>query len=149
VFDRFTDDARKTFALSREEALRLNHVFIGTEHILLGLVQEGTGIGARVLKNLRVDPNVIRQMVEQLVEPGPSIVTMRQLPFTPGAKRVLELALDEAASLFQNFIGTEHILVALIREREGKAAQVLAKLNVKLEIVRREIMSCLREPRSP
>jgi ATP-dependent Clp protease ATP-binding subunit ClpC len=143
MFDRFTDRARKVMGLARQEAQRLNHEYIGTEHILLGLVQEGSGVAANVLKNLDIDLKKIRQEVEKLVKAGPSMVTMGQLPFTPRAKKVLELALEEASNLGHNYIGTEHILLGLIRERDGKAAKVLTNLSVKLETVREEVLDFL------
>jgi ATP-dependent Clp protease ATP-binding subunit ClpC len=143
MFDRFTDRARKVMGLARQEAQRLNHEYIGTEHILLGLVQEGSGVAANVLKNLDIDLKKIRQEVEKLVKTGPSMVTMGQLPFTPRAKKVLELALEEASTLGHNYIGTEHILLGLIREKDGKAAKVLTNLGVKLEQVREEVLEFL------
>ena len=143
MFDRFTDRARKVMGLARQEAQRLNHEYIGTEHILLGLVQEGSGVAANVLKNLDIDLKKIRQEVEKLVKTGPSMVTMGQLPFTPRAKKVLELALEEASNLGHNYIGTEHILLGLIREKDGKAAKVLTNLSVKLEQVREEVLDFL------
>ncbi len=129
--------------LARQEAQRLNHEYIGTEHILLGLVQEGSGVAANVLKNLDVDLKKVRQEVEKLVKTGPSMVTMGQLPFTPRAKKVLELALEEASNLGHNYIGTEHILLGLIKEQDGKAAKVLTNLNVQLDTVRSEILDFL------
>jgi ATP-dependent Clp protease ATP-binding subunit ClpC len=150
MFDRFTDRARKVMGLARQEAQRLNHEFIGTEHILLGLVQEGSGVAANVLKNLDVDLKKIRTEVERLVKAGPNMVTLGQLPFTPRAKKVLELALEEASSLGHNYIGTEHILLGLIKEKDGKAAKVLTNLNVKLETVREEVLDFLgAEPAKP
>ena len=143
MFDRFTDRARKVMGLARQEAQRLNHEYIGTEHILLGLVQEGSGVAANVLKNLDIDLKMIRHEVEKIVKTGPSMVTMGQLPFTPRAKKVLELALEEASHLGHNYIGTEHILLGLIKEQEGKAAKVLQNLNVKLETVREEVLDFL------
>ncbi len=143
MFDRFTDRARKVMGLARQEAQRLNHEYIGTEHILLGLVQEGSGVAANVLKNLDIDLRKVRQEVEKLVKTGPSMVTMGQLPFTPRAKKVLELALEEASNLGHNYIGTEHILLGLIKEHDGKAAKVLTNLNVQLDSVRSEILDFL------
>ncbi len=140
MFDRFTDRARKVMGLARQEAQRLNHEYIGTEHILLGLVQEGSGVAANVLKNLDIDLKKIRQEVEKIVKSGPNMVTMGQLPFTPRAKKVLELALEEASNLGHNYIGTEHILLGLIKEQDGKAAKVLQNLAVKLETVREEVL---------
>ncbi|MAG54708.1 MAG: NDP-hexose 4-ketoreductase [Planctomycetes bacterium] len=143
MFDRFTDRARKVMGLARQEAQRLNHEYIGTEHVLLGLVQEGSGVAANVLKNLDIDLKKIRQEVEKIVKTGPSMVTMGQLPFTPRAKKVLELALEEASNLGHNYIGTEHILLGLIKEHDGKAAKVLQNLGVKLDTVREEVLDFL------
>ena len=143
MFDRFTDRARKVMALARKEAQRFNHDFIGTEHILLGLIQEGSGVAANVLKNLGVEVEKIRREIEKNVQSGPSMVTMGQLPFTPRAKKVLELSMEEANELGHNYIGTEHILLGLIRENDGVAAQVLLDLNLKLEDVRAEVLELL------
>ena len=143
MFDRFTDRARKVMGLARQEAQRFNHDYIGTEHILLGLIQEGSGVAADVLKNLDVDLKKIRQEVEKLVSHGTTMVTMGQLPFTPRAKKVLELALEEASNLGHNYIGTEHLLLGLIREQEGIAAQVLQNIKVRLEDVREEVLELL------
>ncbi|MHC4847977.1 MAG: ATP-dependent Clp protease ATP-binding subunit, partial [Planctomycetota bacterium] len=117
--------------------------YIGTEHILLGLIQEGSGVAADVLKNLDVDLKKIRQEVEKLVSHGTTMVTMGQLPFTPRAKKVLELAYEEASNLGHNYIGTEHLLLGLIREQEGIAAQVLQNIKVRLEDVREEVLELL------
>lgn len=143
MFDRFTDRARKVMALARKEAQRFNHDFIGTEHILLGLIQEGSGVAANVLKNLGVEIEKIRREIEKNVQSGPSMVTMGQLPFTPRAKKVLELSMEEANELGHNYIGTEHILLGLIRENDGVAAQVLLDLNMKLDDVRAEVLELL------
>src|SRR5439155_16390309 len=122
---------------------RFNHEYIGTEHILLGLVKEGSGVGANVLKNLDVDLRKVRLEVEKLVKSGPDMVTMRKLPQTPRAKKVIEYAIEEARSLNHNFVGSEHLLLGLIREEEGVASQVLMNLGLKLEVVREEIMNLL------
>jgi len=143
MFDRFTDRAKKVMTLARQEATRFNHEYIGTEHILLGLVQEGSGVAATVLRNLGVDLDKIRQEVENMVKQGPPTTTMGQLPFTPRAKKVLELSMEEASSLGHNYVGTEHLLLGLIRENEGIAAQVLMNLGVKLESVREEVLEFL------
>jgi ATP-dependent Clp protease ATP-binding subunit ClpC len=143
VFDRFTDRARKVMGLARQEAQRLNHEYIGTEHILLGLVQEESGVAANVLKNMDVDLKKIRIEVEKLVQSGGATVTMGQLPFTPRAKKVLEYALEEASQLGHNYIGTEHLLLGLLRESDGVAAQVLLNLGLKLEEVRDEVLELL------
>ncbi|HEY7515471.1 MAG TPA: Clp protease N-terminal domain-containing protein, partial [Vicinamibacteria bacterium] len=116
MFDRFTDRARKVVGWSRQEAQRFQHDYIGTEHILLGLIREGGGVAADVLRNLSVDPLRVREEVEKRMKAGTASVTMGQLPFTPRAKRVLELSLEEARDLGHNYIGTEHLLLGLIRE---------------------------------
>jgi len=143
MFERFTDRARKVMALANQEAQRFNHEYIGTEHILLGLVKEGSGVGATVLKNLDVDIKKLRFGVEKLVKSGPDMVTMGKLPQTPRAKKVIEYAIEEARSLNHNYVGTEHILLGLLRESEGIAAQVLMDLGLKLEDVRQEVLNLL------
>ncbi|NQT01151.1 MAG: AAA family ATPase, partial [Planctomycetes bacterium] len=143
MFERFTDRARKIMALANQEAQRFNHEYIGTEHILLGLVKEGSGVGATVLKNLDVDIKKLRLEVEKLVKSGPDMVTMGKLPQTPRAKKVIEYAIEEARSLNHNYVGTEHILLGLLRESEGIAAQVLMNLGLKLEDVRQEVLNLL------
>jgi len=143
MFDRFTDRAKKVMNLARQEAQRFNHEYLGTEHVLLGLVQEGSGVAANVLKNMGIDLNKIRMEVEKIVKTGPSMVTMGQLPFTPRAKKVLELSMEEAGNLGHNYIGTEHLLLGLIKENEGIAAQVLLNLGIKLEDVREEVLDFL------
>ncbi len=143
MFERFTDRARKVMALANQEAQRFNHEYIGTEHILLGLVKEGSGVGATVLKNLEVDIKKLRLEVEKLVKSGPDMVTMGKLPQTPRAKKVIEYAIEEARALNHNYVGTEHILLGLLRESEGIAAQVLMNLGLKLEDVRQEVLNLL------
>ena len=143
MFERFTDRARKVMALANQEAQRFNHEYIGTEHILLGLVKEGSGVGATVLKNLDVDIKKLRLEVENLVKSGPDMVTMGKLPQTPRAKKVIEYAIEEARALNHNYVGTEHILLGLLRESEGIAAQVLMNLGLKLEDVRQEVLNLL------
>jgi len=143
MFERFTDRARKVMALANQEAQRFNHEYIGTEHILLGLVKEGSGVGATVLKNLDVDIKKLRLEIEKLVKSGPDMVTMGKLPQTPRAKKVIEYAIEEARSLNHNYVGTEHILLGLLRENEGIAAQVLMNLGLKLEDVRQEVLNLL------
>lgn len=143
MFERFTDRARKVMALANQEAQRFNHEYIGTEHILLGLVKEGSGVGANVLKNLDVDIKKLRLEIEKLVKSGPDMVTMGKLPQTPRAKKVIEFAIEEARSLNHNYVGTEHILLGLLRETEGIAAQVLMNLGLKLEDVRQEVLNLL------
>src|SRR3990170_229220 len=143
MFERFTDRARKVMALANQEAQRFNHEYIGTEHILLGLVKEGSGVGANVLKNLTVDLRKVRLEVEKLVKSGPEMVTMGKLPQTPRAKRVIEYAIEEARNLNHNYVGTEHLLLGLLREQDGVAAQVLMNLGLKLEDVREEVLNLL------
>ena len=143
MFERFTDRARKVMALANQEAQRFNHDCIGTEHVLLGLVKEGSGVGAQVLKNLDVDIKKLRLEIEKLVKSGPDMVTMGKLPQTPRAKKVIEFAIEEARSLNHNYVGTEHILLGLLREADGIAAQVLMNLGLKLEDVRQEVLNLL------
>src|ERR1700733_14622534 len=143
MFERFTDRARKVMALANQEAQRFNHEYIGTEHILLGLVKEGSGVGANVLKNLDVDLRKVRLEVEKLVKSGPDMVTMGKLPQTPRAKKVIEYAIEEARNLNHNYVGTEHLLLGLLREHDGVAAQVLMNLGLKLEEVREEVLNLL------
>ena len=143
MYERFTDRARKVMQLANQEAQRFNHEYIGTEHILLGLVKEGSGVAANVLKNLDVDLRKIRLEVEKLVQSGPDMVTMGKLPQTPRAKKVIEYSMEEARNLNHNYVGTEHILLGLLREQEGVAAQVLMNLSLKLEDVREEVLNLL------
>jgi ATP-dependent Clp protease ATP-binding subunit ClpC len=143
MFERLTDRARKVMALANQEAQRFNHEYIGTEHILLGLVKEGSGVGANVLKNLDIDLRKVRLEVEKLVKSGPDMVTMGKLPQTPRAKKVIEYAIEEARSLNHNYVGTEHLLLGLLREQDGVAAQVLMNLGLKLEDVREEVLNLL------
>jgi ATP-dependent Clp protease ATP-binding subunit ClpC len=143
MYERFTDRARKVMQLANQEAQRFNHEYIGTEHVLLGLIKEGSGVAANVLKNLEVDLRKIRLEVEKLVQSGPEIVSMGKLPQTPRAKKVIEYSMDEARNLGHNYVGTEHILLGLLREQEGVAAQVLMNLGLKLEDVREEVLSLL------
>src|SRR5213083_1658717 len=143
MYERFTDRARKVMQLANQEAQRLNHEYIGTEHVLLGLVKEGSGVAANVLKNLDIDLRKIRLEIEKLVQSGPDMVTMGKLPQTPRAKKVLEYSMEEARNLNHNYVGTEHLLLGLLREQEGVAAQVLMNLGLKLEEVREEVLNLL------
>ncbi len=143
MYERFTDRARKVMQLANQEAQRFNHEYIGTEHILLGLIKEGSGVAANVLKNLDVDLRKIRLEVEKLVQSGPDMVTMGKLPQTPRAKKVIEYSMEEARNLNHNYVGTEHILLGLLREQEGVAAQVLMNLGLKLDDVREEVLNLL------
>src|SRR3989441_6442853 len=143
MYERFTDRARKVMQLANQEAQRLNHEYIGTEHILLGLVKEGSGVAANVLKNLDIDLRKIRLEIEKIVQSGPDMVTMGKLPQTPRAKKVIEYSIEEARNLNHNYVGTEHLLLGLLREQEGVAAQVLVNLGLKLEDVREEVLNLL------
>lgn len=145
MYERFTDRARKVMQLANQEAQRFNHEYIGTEHILLGLVKEGSGVAANVLKNLDIDLRKIRLEVEKIVQTGPGseMVTMGKLPQTPRAKKVIEYSIEEARNLNHNYVGTEHLLLGLLREQEGVAAQVLMNLGLKLEDVREEVLNLL------
>ncbi len=143
MFNRFTERARKVVILAKEEARRFNHDYIGTEHILLGLIREGEGVAATVLQKLGVSLENIRLEIEKLVQPGPTTQIIGDIPFTPRAKKVLELAAEEARSLGHNYIGTEHLLLGLIREGEGVASQVLLNLGLDLNTVRNEVMELL------
>jgi ATP-dependent Clp protease ATP-binding subunit ClpC len=143
MFDRFTDRARKVMGYARQEAERFNHDYIGTEHVLLGLIKEGSGVAANVLENLEIDLEKVRLEVEKRVKAGPETGTMGQLPFSPRARKVLDYAVEEAKNLGHKYVGTEHLLLGLLREEEGKAAEVLIGLGVKLDEVRREVMELL------
>ncbi|MFB3907813.1 MAG: ATP-dependent Clp protease ATP-binding subunit [Candidatus Eisenbacteria bacterium] len=143
MHDKFTERVRKVIFLAREEASRLQHDSIGTEHLLLGLLREGEGIAATVLNNLGLDLDLIRQRVESLVAQTGGTLTIGEIPFTSNAKRVLELAVDEARQLQHNYIGTEHLLLGLIREGEGVAAKVLTDMGVDRKKVRDETLKLL------
>jgi ATP-dependent Clp protease ATP-binding subunit ClpC len=143
MYERFTDRARKVMQLADQEARRLNHEYLGTEHILLGLVKEGSGVTANVLKNLDVDLRRIRVEVERIIDLGPHTVTKGKLPQTPRAKKVIEYAMEEARALNHNYVGTEHILLGLLREREGVASQILINLGISLEEARKDVLSLL------
>ncbi|MGH2733326.1 MAG: Clp protease N-terminal domain-containing protein, partial [Actinomycetota bacterium] len=142
MFERFTDRARRVVVLAQEEARLLNHNYIGTEHILLGLISEGEGVAAKALESLGISLEAVRQQVEEIIGTGSSS-PQGHIPFTPRAKKVLELSLREALQLGHNYIGTEHILLGLIREGEGVAAQVLQKLGADLGRVRQQVIQLL------
>src|SRR5213082_677326 len=142
MFERFTDRARRVVVLAQEEARMLNHNYIGTEHILLGLIHEGEGVAAKALESLGISLEAVRQQVEEIIGQGQQAPS-GHIPFTPGAKEVLELSLREALQLGHNYIGTEHILLGLIREGEGVAAQVLVKLGADLSRVRQQVIQLL------
>jgi ATP-dependent Clp protease ATP-binding subunit ClpA len=139
MFEKFSDRARRVVVLSQEEARLLNHNYIGTEHILLGLVHEGEGVAARALGSLNIRLDAVRREVEQIIGQGGSSPS-EHIPFTPRAKKVLELSLREAIQLGHNYIGTEHILLGVVREGEGVACQVLVKLGASLPKVRARVL---------
>ena len=153
VYERFTDRARRVMELANQEAQRFNHEYIGTEHVLLGLVAEGAGVAASVLKDLDVDLGKVRREVEKIVQygPGGDQVAPGRLPHTPRTKKAIGYAIEEARDLDHNYVGTEHLLLGLLREGEGVAAQVLLNLGLKLEDVREEILKLLapREHKLP
>ncbi|SKC00227.1 ATPase family associated with various cellular activities (AAA), partial [Arthrobacter sp. 49Tsu3.1M3] len=142
MFERFTDRARRVVVLAQEEARMLNHNYIGTEHILLGLIHEGEGVAAKALESLSISLDGVREQVQEIIGQGQQAPS-GHIPFTPRAKKVLELSLREALQLGHNYIGTEHILLGLIREGEGVAAQVLVKLGADLNRVRSQVIQLL------
>ncbi len=143
-FDKFTERARKVLSLAQEEAQRFQHNYIGTEHLLLGLVREGEGVAAKVLSNLGVDLEKVRKAVEDIIGRGDRVV-LGEIGLTPRAKKVIELAVDEARRLNHHYIGTEHLLLGLVREGEGIAAGVLESLGVNLKKVRTQTIQVLME----
>jgi len=146
--ERFTERAKRVLFLAREEALRLSHNFVGTEHILLGLARIGEGVAANVLANLGLDLNELRQAVEEMVPPGKHRVPPTDLPLNPSARRALHFAMEESRRLNHNYIGTEHLLLGLLRERKGMAAQILVALGVDIDVVMEETLRAIgaREP---
>jgi ATP-dependent Clp protease ATP-binding subunit ClpA len=147
MFEKFTDRARRVVVLAQEEARMLNHNYIGTEHFLLGLIHEGEGVAARALESLGISLVVVRQHVEEMIGQGQQAPS-GHIPFTPRAKKALELSLRESQQLGHNYIGTEHILLGLIREGEGVAAQVLVKLGADLNRVREQVLQILGDSES-
>src|SRR3984893_5167130 len=143
MFERFTDRARRVVVFAQEEARGLNHNWIGTEHLLLAVIREGQGVGARALESMQVSLDAARQQVESIIGRGQEPVSDGHIPFTPRAKKVLELSLREALQLGHDYIGTEHILLGLIREGEGVAAQVLVSLGADLNVVRPQVIQLL------
>ena len=142
MFGRFTERAQQVLVLAQEEAKRLSHNFIGTEHLLLGLVREGSGVAARALQNMGVDLNRVRQQVERITPKGEKVLA-QSISYTPRAKRVVELAIEESQNLGHNYVGTEHIMLGLLREGEGIAAQVLSNLQIDLKRARKEVIQLL------
>ena len=143
MFNRFTERARKVIVYAKEEARRFNHDYIGTEHLLLGLIREGEGVAAAVLQKLGLDLETIRLEVEKLVQPGPQTQVVGDIPFTPRSKKALELSAEEARALGHNYIGTEHLLLGLVKEGEGMAYRVLLNLGLDLGKLRNEVMELL------
>jgi ATP-dependent Clp protease ATP-binding subunit ClpC len=140
----FTERVRRVIALAREEAARLHHEYVGTEHILLGLIREGEGVAAAVLQNLSVDLMDVQHKVEETVKMGRSTQTTGpDLPYTSGARKVVELSMSEARQLNHTYAGTEHLLLGLLREEKGIAAQVLTRVGVSVETARRELLRLL------
>src|SRR3984957_11614569 len=142
MFERFTDRARRVVVLAQEEARMLNHNYIGTEHVLLGLIHEGEGVAAKALESLGISLDAVRQRVEEIIGQGQQAPS-GHIPFTPRAKKVLELSRREASQLGHNYIGTEHILLGLIREGDGVAAQVLVHLGADLNRVRQQVIQLI------
>ena len=143
MFERFSERAKKVMLLANQEAQRFRHEAIDTEHILLGLMKEGAGIGSYALKDLHLDLLRIRQEVEKLVQRGPDAACQDKITQAPGARKVIECALDEARHLNHNYVGTEHLLLGLLRETDGVAARVLTNFNLRLESVREEVVKLL------
>jgi ATP-dependent Clp protease ATP-binding subunit ClpA len=148
MLERFTDRARRVVRLAEEEARRLDHNYIGTEHILLGLIREGEGVAAKALESLGISLDAVRQQVEEIIGRGQQ-APFDFIPFTPRAKKVLELSLRESQQLGHNYIGTEHILLGLIREGDGVAAQVLVKLGADLNRVRQQVIQLIAAQQQP
>ena len=143
MFERFTDRARRVVVFAQEEARGLNHNWIGTEHLLLAVIREGHGVGAKALESMQISLDAARQQVESIIGRGQNPVGDVPIPFTPRAKKVLELSLREALQLGHDYIGTEHILLGLIREGDGVAAQVLVKMGADLNRVRQQVIQVL------
>ncbi len=145
----FTDRVRKVLSMAREEAIRLQHPYVGTEHLLLGLVREGQGMAAAVVSSFSVDAEQLRERVEESVRRGKSTITLGELPYTSRAKKVLEFAMAEARELSHSYVGTEHLLLGLLREEKGIAAAVLTQLGISLEAAREETLRLLEhEPQT-
>ena len=148
MFERFTERARKVIILAREEAIRLGHNFVGTEHLLLGLIREGDGLAVAILKKLNVNVSALKAEIEKIVAVGTEFSPAGEIPFTPQAKKVLEYAISEARSLGHNYIGTEHLLLGLIREGEGIASLVLRDFGVSVAAAKAQAQELLGEQAS-
>ncbi len=140
MYNRFTEKARRVLALAKEEARRLGHDFVGTEHIVLGILREGSGVAITVLKRLNIQADLIREATEEIVGRGPHVLNFGDISFTPKARRVLELAMEEARNLGHNYVGTEHLLLGVLREKEGMGAQILSDMGIGIEKTREEIV---------
>ena len=140
MFERFSDHARNVMVLASQEAQRLKREYIGTEHVLLGLVEDGSGVAADVLKSFGLDSRKLRRGVEELIAGGPEADTMGKLPQTPRTKNVIMFAIEEARKLDHKHVGTEHLLLGLLREPEGMAVRVLANVGIQLDKVRKEVL---------
>ena len=149
MYERFTDRARKVMQLAQGEARRFNHEYIGTEHILLGLVKEGSGVAAHVLNNLDVDLRKIRLEVEKIVQAGPDMITLGKLPQTPRARAVIERAVQAAVDLQHSYVGTEHLLLGLIQDGESVAGAVLTMLGLDFSVIRDNILAILLHSGDP
>jgi ClpA/ClpB-like protein len=148
-FDRFDDRAKRVLALAQDESIRMNHNYIGTEHLLLGLIREGEGVAARVLFSLGIDLTKVRKGVEYIVGRGEAATSPSEITLSPRTKKIIELAIDEARKLGTLHVGTEHLLLALVREGEGIAAGIIESLGVAGEQVRERVLATLQEPRPP
>ena len=146
MFKRFTERARKVVILAREEAERYRHEYLGTEHILLGLLKDGGGIAIAVLQKLGIDPKQLRVELERNLPKSVDTPVEGDIPFTPKAKKVLEYAVEEARLMGHNYIGTEHLLLGIVREKDGLAAKVLSSLGINLQETREQTINLLREP---
>ena len=146
MFERFTDRARQAVELAHDEAMRLNHSYIGTEHLLLGLIREGEGVAAQALEALGISLDGVRQQVEQIIGEGQQAPPPGEIPYTPRAKKVLELALREAKQLGHNYIGTEHLLLGVAREDGGVASQILRDAGLDAKAIRDGVMHVLSRP---
>ncbi len=143
MYERFNDRARKVMQLANQEAQRFNHEYVGTEHVLLGLIKEGSGVAANVLRNLDVDLRKVRDEIEKIVQAGPEMGTMGKLPLTPRAQELVVKANEESGNLKHSEVGTEHLLLALLRVEEFVGAQVLMNMNLRLEEVREDVLNLL------
>ena len=146
MFKRFTERARKVVILAREEAERYRHEYLGTEHILLGLLKDGGGFAIAVLQKLGIDPKQLRVELERNLPKSVDTPVEGDIPFTPKAKKVLEYAVEEARLMGHNYIGTEHLLLGIVREKDGLAAKVLSSLGINLQETREQTVNLLREP---